>query len=81
MLVDVRRVLRWHGMVGDTEVDHIRDLLQIKQLLDSAQGPRVLERTAPRLRGMLTNHTRPEMQGSIVPACFGACARKVCGNV
>ena len=41
----------------------------------------MLERTRPRRRGILANHARPEMQGSIVPASLGACARKVCSDV
>eukprot|EP00964_Phaeocystis_antarctica_P127983 scaffold91714_cov42-Phaeocystis_antarctica.AAC.1 len=81
VLVDVRRVLRRHGVVCDTKVDHIRDLLQVKQLLDTAQGPRMLECTMPRFSGILANRAGPEMQGSIVPACLHACARKVCGDV
>ena len=41
----------------------------------------MLERTRSRRRGILANHARPEMQGSIVPASLGACARKVCSDV
>ena len=81
VLVDVRRVLWWHGVGCDTKLDHIRDLLQVKQLLNSAQGPRVLECTAPRFHGILANRARPEMQGSIVPACLHACAREMCSDV
>eukprot|EP00964_Phaeocystis_antarctica_P090167 scaffold57659_cov42-Phaeocystis_antarctica.AAC.3 len=81
VLVDVRRMLRRHGVVCNTKGDHVRDLLQVKQLLDSAQGPRVLECTAPKFPGILADRARPEMQGSIVPACLHACARKVCGDV